>query len=119
MITISDGESLIYRGHPREARELAHLHIAAIRRFQQGNGFPVTFLGLIEGDDGEPAGQTSVWFHPGMNLIVDYGQAGPVLIDESKVDANLKAMDSDLGVVLQSWPPEDGELRKPTTVVAS
>ncbi|WP_255795504.1 hypothetical protein [Mycobacteroides abscessus] len=54
-----------------------------------------------------------------MNLIVDYGQAGPVLIDESKVDANLKAMDSDLGVVLQSWPPEDGELRKPTTVVAS
>ncbi|BBZ82695.1 hypothetical protein MABM_26110 [Mycobacteroides abscessus] len=114
MITIRDGEYplLTFQNDDSSAAEIAHLHVAAIRRFREGKGFPVTFAGHLEDVYGDPAGQMSIWFHPGMTLAFDYGTTAPVLIDEDRVVKTLESMDSsELGVLIGvrredgSYPP--------------
>ncbi|TDZ91155.1 hypothetical protein [Mycobacteroides salmoniphilum] len=108
MITIRDGASDIIGLPEGAASSVAHLHIAAIRRFQQGKGFPVTFQGYLMDEYDEPTGQLSAWFHPGMTLVIDYGTAGPVPVQETEVAEILKSMDSsELGVFITT-PRSDG-----------
>ncbi len=81
---------------------MAVLNIATVRRFRQGRGFAVTFVGFQDGIDRAPAGHTTVWLHPSMPVIFDYGTGyEPVQVDEGAVAEALEKMDtSELGVVV-------------------
>jgi hypothetical protein len=70
MIQIRNGETLILRTTNESLAQVVHLHIATIRRFQQGYGFPVTFVGYGENVEGNPAGAHQLLVSP--NHAVDF-----------------------------------------------
>lgn len=102
MIEIRVGEHVILRTGSGSIEEIATLHIAAVRRFREGRGFPATFVGFEDDVNREPAGHRTVWLHPSMPVVFDYGTSyEPVDIDEARIAAALADMDSsELGVVV-------------------
>lgn len=102
MIEIRIGDCVLLRTWETSVEQIAVLHIATIRRFREGRGFPVTFIGFQDSVARTPAGHTTVWFHPSMAVTFDYGSDyEPVQVDEAQIVHALEQMDSsDLGVVL-------------------
>lgn len=81
---------------------VVNLQVAILRRFGQGQGCAVTFVGFGENNYGDPAGHETVWFHPSMPVVFDYGtDSVRVEVDDAIVDAHLQAMDDgELGVLI-------------------
>lgn len=102
LVEIRVGDHVVLRTWATSVEQIATLHIAAIRRFRQGGGFPATFVGYDDDVNRDPAGHRTVWFHPSMPLVFDYGtDYEPVEIDEARVARALEQMDStELGVIV-------------------
>jgi hypothetical protein len=102
LIELRIGDCVVLRTWNTSVDQIATLHIAAIRRFRQGLGFPVTFVGFQDDHDRRPAGHATVWLHPSMPVVFDYGtDYEPVEVDDAQVDRAMKEMDaSELGVII-------------------
>ncbi len=90
---------------------LAHLQVAAARRFAEGRGFFLTLSG--QDDDGHDTSR-SYWLHPSSALMFDYDvendegeRPAPIEIDAEVVEALLTLMDRPLGV-LWGFAPDEG-----------
>jgi hypothetical protein len=102
LIEIRVGDYVLLRTWETSVEQIATLHIATVRRFRQGRGFPVTFVGHQDSVERTPAGHMTVWFHPSMAVTFDYGtDYEPVQIDEAQIAHALEQMDaSELGVII-------------------
>ena len=102
MIEIWVGAHLVLRTWATGVEQIATLHVAAIRRFRDGGGFPATFIGYDNGVDRQAAGHRTVWFSPSVPVVFDYGtDYEPTRIDESEVARAMEEMDtSELGVIV-------------------
>jgi hypothetical protein len=102
LIEISVGGHVVLRTWASSAQQIATLHVATIRRFRRGLGFPATLVGFEDDIDKAPAGYRTVWLHPSIPIVFDYGtDYQPVEIDESRVALLVEQMDStELGVVI-------------------
>ena len=102
LVEIRVGDHVVLRTWANSVEQIATLHIAAIRRFRQGGGFPATFVGYDDDVNRDPAGHRTVWLHPSMPVVFDYGtDYEPVEIDEARVARALEQMDStELGVIV-------------------
>jgi hypothetical protein len=96
LIEIRINGAVLLRTWDSNAEEIATLQIAVMRQFRRGHGFPVTFVGFQQSLDRMPAGHMTVWLHPSMPVIFDYGTAcPPARIDEEKIAAATHAMEND------------------------
>ncbi len=102
MIEIRINGAVLLRTWDSIVDDIATLQVAAMRQFRRGCGFPVTFVGFQESIERTPAGHMTVWLHPSMPVIFDYGTAyTPVQIDEEKISAAIEAMETDeLGFIV-------------------
>jgi len=104
VIEIRIGDAVLTRVPDASIGQIVPLQVACIRRFQQGCGFPVTFAGLDLNDAGKPAGHRTVWLHPSMPVVFDYGtDYAAIEVDEAHVDKLMEAMDAtELGVIIST-----------------
>jgi hypothetical protein len=102
LIEIRIGDHVLLRTGDSCIEQIAVLNVATVRRFREGRGFAVTFVGFQNDVDRMPAGHTTVWFHPSMPVTFDYGTGyDPVQVDEVQIARALEEMDaSELGVVV-------------------
>lgn len=102
LIEIRLGGQVVVRTTTSSIEEIATLHIAAFRRFRQGRGFPASFVGFDDDVNREPAGHRTVWFHPSIPVVFDYGTSyEPVDVEETRIAHAIEQMDSsELGVIV-------------------
>ncbi|OBF41933.1 hypothetical protein A5719_11210 [Mycolicibacterium peregrinum] len=102
MIEIRVGADVVLRTWTSNVEQIATLHVAAIRRFRLGLGFPATFVGYDNDLDRRPAGHRTVWFSPSVPVVFDYGtDYQPTGIDEGQVSRATEEMDtSEFGVIV-------------------
>lgn len=102
MIEIRVGADVVLRTWTSNVEQIATLHVAAIRQFRRGRGFPATFVGYDNDLDRQPAGHRTVWFSPSVPVVFDYGtDYQPIGIDESQVSRAMGEMDTgEFGVIV-------------------
>lgn len=103
MIEVRVGAHVVLRTWTSNVEQIATLHVAAIRRFRRGRGFPATFVGYDNDLDRQPAGHRTVWFSPSVPVVFDYGTdyEPTTRIEESQVAGAMAEMDSSaFGVIV-------------------
>ena len=94
---------------PTDIEQITTLHIATVRRFRQGRGFPVTFVGYQDSVERTPAGHMTVWLHPSIAVTCDYGADYDAVRVEVQIVHAFKQMDAnELGVIIARAPRSAG-----------
>jgi hypothetical protein len=99
----------IYEGDQKieiDDRALAHIQLVITTKLRRGEPFGFTW----KQDASVGGGRTTVWIHPGSNLIFKYSQGRQPAVSRAWVDALAFTANSPTGLYLVPEPPAGKQL---------
>ncbi|MBD8478825.1 DUF7882 family protein [Microbacterium sp. CFBP 8794] len=89
--------------HEFEDRLLAHLQVVVGNKLRRGEPFYFVW----KDDISTGGGRTSVWMHPGANLVFKFHGGRPPTLNRAWLEALMSTANSATGLYVVPEPPED------------